>query len=77
MARGSFLEKSAIAIQSPIKTSVKSAVILNAGKIKAMISEIYPAVIMKGTSGTAAKFAINAVKGNLPKEKHSEIMVKT
>ena len=61
----------------PIKTSVRYETILNAGAMNEMTKERYPEAIIKGTSGTAARFAINAVKGNLPKEKHSVIIVKT
>ena len=76
LARGSLPEKSAMVMQRLITTSVIRAKISERGVMKESAKVKYPNAIISGTMGIATIFAISAVKGILPKEKHKVIMVK-
>ena len=75
LERGRVPAKSAILTQRLIITSVMSAVISDKGVIKDRANVRYPNAIINGTNGMATMFAISAVIGILPKEKHRVIMV--
>lgn len=75
LERGRVPAKSAILMQRLITTSVIRAKISEKGVMKESAKVKYPNAIISGTRGIATIFAISAVKGILPKEKHRVIMV--
>ena len=76
LAKGSFPERSAMAIHIPIKTSVRRDKILSPDTKKDSARDKYPDAMTNGMSGTAKMFAISAVKGIFPKAKQRVMPVK-